>query len=320
MTGASGFLGCKVLSGLIDENVAVMGIDPEPEGQVPSSTESFRGRGCVFIRADVTNSLKEMQTFLDPVSVDKRCIFHFAGLADVSECRRNPRAAYDTNVNLTHRILESCRKMDGATIIYPSTGLVYGDNLTQPAVEENQTFADSIYTGMKLAAEKIIQAYASGGFCRCIITRLGNVYDIDSDGKTVIGRILSQVRRKMPLHVDYDSPVRDFIYSADVVEALCRLADISPLHNQLTVNVSTGVGYSIGKVVKIASELSGLPVRKSLKQHSNEAPHSELILSNRRLAGITGWKPEISLAEGLSGCMAISKPAVNDSHKLNHRQ
>lgn len=306
VTGASGFLGGKLLSRLLAEDVSVMGIDNNFSDRSRLFREGSNSTSRVFIQNRLENSLHEMRSFFAPVSAEKRFLFHFAGLADVGECQANPKKAYEANVHLTQEILEFCKDMSGATVVYPSTGLVYGDKLDHPAAETDPTLAATIYTGMKLAAENIISAYASSNYCRGLMVRLSNVYDRDVNAKTVIGRILSQARRRTDLHVDHQTPVRDFIHAADAVEAFCRLAAAFRLRGCLTVNVSSGKGHSIGEVVKTVSRISNVPIRDLSIAHNCGSLDSRLILSNKKLGTLTGWKPGISLLSGLSDCLSLS--------------
>jgi nucleoside-diphosphate-sugar epimerase len=155
---------------------------------------------------------------------------------------------------------------------------------------------------MKLAAEALIRSYAANFSCGSIIARLSNVYGPGMSEKTVVGKILAQAERGEPIRVMDETPVRDFIFSHDVVEALIRLSLLKRNNSALTVNVSTGIGVSIGSMVAEAAKLFSAPKAETrCKKDISESP-SRLVLSNEKIKRLTGWAPLTRLAEGLLKC------------------
>jgi len=244
----------------------------------------------------------EAEQFLAEAPPDRRGVFHLAGLADAGLCQSNPRAAYLANVALVFDVLESCRAVGQVALVFPSTGLVYTDGSERPHCEDDPVCARSAYTGTKLAAEMLIAAYAHTSLSRAIIVRLGNVYGADADAATVVGTILGQVARRAPIAVRDRTPVRDFLFVADAIEAFLRLFLSVRQKGATIVNVSTGRGTSIRELAALACELFSLPGENPPAEPSPGGQRSCLVLANDKLKRLTGWAPPTGLREGLEIC------------------
>ena len=257
-------------------------------------TGSFR-----FFQGELSEAVADAELFLKSVPSKRRGIFHMAGLADAKLCFKRPDLAFDSHVRSTFNLLELCRRIGGATFVYPSTGLVYSQSIEQPSKEDDLVVEGSVYVSMKLSAESLVRLYAQHYSIRCIIARLANTYGPGMSENTVIGRILSQASKKLPIRVRESTSIRDFIFSEDVVEALLRLYARVGERDGLIVNVSTGIGHSIETVVSEAARLFNLAYEAPEQCHSDSSGGSRLVLSNEKIRHLTGWAPKTTLAEGL---------------------
>ena len=297
ITGAAGFLGKQLAAALIQEGADVLGIDRQPLPSRLNVGEGVAGT-YLFIQEELRKVLTDAESFLQAVSESRRGVFHMAGLADAPQCFQHPDMAFDSHVRSTFDVLEMCRRIGGATFVYPSTGLVYGQYLKRPAKEEDPVVDGSVYVSMKLSGESMVQLYAKNYSIDTIIARLANTYGPGMGENTVIGRILSHARKKMPIRVREMSSVRDFIFSGDAVEALLRLFARAGEGDEFLMNISTGVGYSVETVVSEAAKLFNVAYEVPEKSLAHDGG-SHLVLSNEKIRRLTGWVPKTSLVDGL---------------------
>jgi nucleoside-diphosphate-sugar epimerase len=294
ITGAGGFLGSRLVSALAPLADEVLGIDrlaPAPDAPRP---RAYRHRTGVF-----AEHAQAAVDFLKAAPPERRLVFHLAGMADAGACRQNPRMAHAANVELTGSVLEALSAAGGGGVIFPSSGLVYGDRGERPFTEESPLIGDSVYAGTKIAAEKEIISRAQRGDVRGLILRLSNTYGRGISTETVTGRILAQAAAGRPIRVADESPVRDFIYSGDVIAALVKTADCLPAEGVETLNLSSGTATSIAELAALAAALFNLSHRSPETGRPAAAGRSYLVLSNEKLIRRTGWQPATSLAEGL---------------------
>ncbi len=298
VTGAAGFLGKRLIRELIRHDAKVLGVDVQKDSVNIDGDIKLPG-GYHFIQSKLTSSKPAIIEFLSGAPKKNRMVFHMAGIADASVCRSDPGSAYNGNVDLTFRVLEICREIKGATVIFPSTGLVYGTRLNRPATEEDRVFPLSMYVASKLSAEFLAASYSHNYCCPSIILRLSNIYGPGSSKETVIGRMLKQVEEGKPVEVFDTTPVRDFIFIDDVIEAFIRLVTISMTDPSTTINISTGIGHTVGEVVDIVTELSLMMKNKSMDKTDPKRPNNHLVMSNHKLKDLTGWTPRTGLYHGL---------------------
>ena len=300
VTGASGFLGKQFSENLIWEGAEVMGIDRRSPGPGPDN-EPKTVRPQRFVQGELKDVFDETAEFLASVPVAQRGVFHLAGLADAHQCQCHPDFAFASHIETTFSVLEMCRRIGGATLFYPSTGLVYGQSCQKPVVENSPVIDDSgsVYVSMKLSAESMIRLYARHYGVGGIIGRLANIYGPGMGDNTIIGRILSQVREKKRIRVREMTSVRDFIYSEDVVDAALALFSKPITESVLIVNISTGIGMRLETLVTEASRLFQTEYDPPEECQTTKNDPSHLVLSNEKLKKLTGWTPKTILTEGL---------------------
>ena len=103
-------------------------------------------------------------------------VFHLAANADVRFGLDHPRKDLDQNTIATFNVLEAMRANKVGTIVFSSTGSVYGEAKVIPTPEDAPfPVQTSLYGASKLAAEGLIAAYAEGFGVRALIMRFVSI-------------------------------------------------------------------------------------------------------------------------------------------------
>ena len=297
VTGASGFLGRQLVKTLLALRASVVGTDCNP---LPKSYDrAIKNKSFRFVLGNFRDRADEALSHLISFKKKKGAVFHMAGIAHTEECGKNPIRAFESNVLLTVQVLEFCIKNKINRFVFPSTGLVYGDQRGRPSSEQDPSIAQNIYSATKLSAESMIQGYANSFGLNCIIARLSNVYDSEVHPATVVGTILKQVKNGGKIAVCSLAPVRDFIYIDDVIEGFIRLFVSIDKAGCYIVNLSTGTGSSVQELAETACKAASIPIDRIQSKDELESLKSMLVLDNSLLVKITGWRPKYTLSEGL---------------------
>ena len=255
---------------------------------------------------DISHSVYRNKMFrlLTSGNTDERIVVHLAALNLVGKSPLDYSLAFRNNVSLTESMLEGSVRAACDRFFFSSTGLVYGTRSSQSRNESSKTDPMSVfYAWTKLTAEQLVRAWAGSSDLRCEIVRLSNVFGPDSAEATVVGRILSQVRRRQPITVATGAPVRDFIFVDDVVTGFSRLI-ATPLTKRIAItNLSTATGTSVADLAASAARLTGLPAITPILPLSNMQTDC-LILDQSQCAKRLGWAPRSNVIEQLQFCIS----------------
>jgi UDP-glucose 4-epimerase len=257
VTGGAGFIGSNLADALSAAGVEVVVVDDYRTG---------RHEFAESLLAKPTNRLVEGDVLDSEVLIDAfdGCdwVFHLAANADVRHGLEHPTLDLQQNAVATSRVLEAMRVAGVSRVAFSSTGSIYGEPNVFPTPEDAPfPVQTSLYGASKLAAEGLIQAYASGfGFTGVIFRFVsilgerythGHVYDFfrslrrDPHSLSVLGDGLQQKSylyvqdciAAMLLAVDnHDHDRGTFVYNLGHEETLLVRDSIEIITKRMGVN------------------------------------------------------------------------------------
>jgi UDP-glucose 4-epimerase len=288
VTGAGGFIGRGLLANLGARGVRTLGFD-------------LPGRPGHVIRCVDLSDLEATERAFTAAAADLgrgATVFHLAGFANASVCRADPPGAFAANVTATANVLEACRLVGMARVVFPSTALVYALPGRLPLDEHASLGPRSIYAASKIAAESMLAGYAADYNFSIDIARLGNVYGPGGPVESVASTLLRQVLGDGHVHLRTLAPVRDFIHRDDVAEGFVRLAEAGSEPGLRVFNLSSGVPTSIAELADLAGRAVG-NATPAIETEPGTRRDDQIALDVESLYRRTGWKPAIPLLEGL---------------------
>ena len=97
-------------------------------------------------------------------------------------------------------------------------------------------------------------------------------------------------------------PQRDYINVRDAAEGFWRLANASSGDKSAQIsNLGTGTAHEVGEMVKLIARASGRELNIEQDQDRVRAVDRPMLLASiDRIQSLTGWRPEITLAESMS--------------------
>ena len=279
VTGGAGYIGSHVCVELLEAGHPVTVFDnfcnssPEALARI----ERITGKAPTLVRGDI----RDREALVDALQRSgATAVIHFAGLKAVGESVQQPLAYYDNNVVGTLRLLEAMAQCDVRTLVFSSSATVYGDPQRLPLTEDHPLSATNPYGRSKLMVEDMLRDLQfSDPSWRIGILRYFNPVGahvsglIGEDPRGVPNNLMPYVAqvaigRREQLQVwgqDYPTPdgtgVRDYIHVVDL--AIGHLRALERLRREdggLTVNLGTGVGYSVLDMVRAFEQASGKPV------------------------------------------------------------
>ena len=183
----------------------------------------------------------------------------------------NPASFMMGNINLSLPMLEASRINKVKKYLFTSTYGVYGPSKVMKEDDVWKTFPSDHdkYAGWaKRIAELQVEAYKKEyKFKGLHIVRPGNIFgpfgNFNPKNSMVVSSLIKRVvDGENPLLVWGDgTAVRDFIYSKDVAEGMLRVVK---KNIQVPVNLGSGKGYSIKKLVKCICNSKHIKVKPKI--------------------------------------------------------
>lgn len=307
VTGGAGFIGSHVADLFIEEGFQVDIIDDLSTGN-PANTP-VRAR---FHEVGVASH--EAAEIVRSGNFD--VLVHLAAQIDVRKSVADPVFDAKTNILGTLNLLEAVRQSGRATrIAFTSTGgAIYGDFNTPPNLETFAKDPESPYAISKLSAEYYLAYYGRVHGLEHVAVRFGNVYGPRQDPHGEAGVVAIFCNRLLdgkPLTIFGDGlQTRDYVYVGDVARAV-YLAVTAPIPaagrvDARSFNIGTGIGTSVVELARLLQEAAGTTAEIVFAPR-RPGEQQESFLDVSKAGNVLGWKPAVSLGEGLSKTFAWSE-------------
>jgi len=294
ITGGAGFIGSHLCERFLEEGFEVICMDNLVTGTLQNIGHLFGNEHFRFVKQDVTNYIY--------VEGALECILHFASPASPIDYLQLPIQTLKVGSLGTHKAL-GLAKEKKARFFLASTSEVYGDPLVHPQKEDywgnvNPIGPRGVYDEAKRFAEAITMAYHRYHGVDTRIIRIFNTYGprMRIDDGRVVPTFMAQVLRGEDLTVFGDgSQTRSFCYISDLVEGIWRLLNTEYCE---PVNLGNPQEMSILAFAREIIALTGSKrkiVSKPLPVDDPKVRRPDISLAQKLL----GWKPKVSLEEGL---------------------
>jgi len=238
-------------------------------------------------------------------------VFHLAGQVSYLDSIQRPFDDLDFNGRGTLTVLESLRQVaPKARVVFSSSRLVYGKILTLPVREDHPTNPLSLYGIHKLLGEKYMQIYAHTFAMSTVSVRIPNPYGPRQQmrhGKySIVGWFIRQAMEGKKLTIYGDgTQERDYLYISDLVDALVQLAILGEPGEVYNVGAHERVqfGDMVDAVLKAVP--SGEKEYVSWPDDFEKNETGDYIADTSKLETLTGWKPSVSLQDGIAEMIAF---------------
>lgn len=228
-------------------------------------------------------------------------VCHLIGSTVPQSSNGNPRYDIEANLAPTLTLFDLCRQYGIRHLIFASSGgTIYGIPQYVPIDEAHETKPICSYGIQKLAIEHYMRLYHSLYGIDMTALRLSNVYGPRQNtarAQGVIGAYCSRVAHGEALDMWGDGTVvRDFMYIADVVEAIKMVMRHAPGFQ--VFNLGTGIGTSLNDLIDHLRVVS--PVAFTVRHLPGRAVDVSVnILDCTKFQQAFPWKARYSLMEGL---------------------
>jgi UDP-glucose 4-epimerase len=293
VTGGAGFIGSHVVDAFVDAGHEVAVVDNLATGNLAWVHPRARLH-VVDIRSARLAEVFERER--------PEVVAHLAAQAAVSRSVVDPEFDASVNVQGGLRLLQCCRRFRVRRVIYSSSGGAgYGDTDAIPTSEEHPTQPASPYGVSKVAFELYLAAWGALHGASGLSLRYANIYGPRQNPLGEAGVVAIFCHRLLtgerPVINGDGEQTRDFVYVGDVAVANLRALERPDVAGP--VNIGTGLETSVNALYRRLAAAAGTeqppgraPARPGEQRRSCLDPGR----AERRL----GWRPQVSLDEGLA--------------------
>jgi UDP-glucose 4-epimerase len=305
VTGGAGYIGSHVVARLRADGMHVAVADDFSRGTttmlIPALRAGLSERD--ILRLDVADA-----TAIDAVVRWRPdVIVHLAAQSLVRESLRDPLRDARSNVLGTLAMIEAAVRRPGCKFIFTSSGGAVNGDLASPdarAAEADVRRPISPYGVSKLSGNLYLDAYRATTGLDFTALMLGNVYGRDTCGEPgvgIVGDFARQLaRREPPTVFGNGRQVRDYVHVSDVAEAI-RLAFDAPAGDCL--NIGTGRPVTVNEIHRLLCAALGVSIAPRYRP-ANAGEVRNICLDPSRAAARLGWKPVVTLEQGIADVAA----------------
>ena len=207
---------------------------------------------------------------------------------------------YQTNFNLTEKLLARLAKLHIAGYIHSGSSSEYGDKASGP-IEADLPEPNSDYAVSKVSTSNLIYYYGRKKGLPCANLRLYSIYGPMEDSSRLIPNVIKQgLQGQYPVLVDPEIS-RDFIYVDDACEAFFDAANhLLPAYYGDSFNIGSGHKTTIRDVVETAKEIFDIKTQPTF----NSMPDRKWDVQNwfantSKTKKILNWETRTSFLSGL---------------------
>ena len=304
ITGGAGFIGSNLIKKLLSEGTeSIYIIDDLSTGKLENIKTYMDSKKVTLINKRVEDC-NELDSLLNGIDF----CFHLAAGVGVKYIMDNVSKALLTNIEGTHKIIESCKK-NNVPILITSTSEVYGVSNDPVWTEETKSLIGPptklrwSYAASKLIDEFLALSEYNDGNLKPIIVRLFNIIGTNqlSEFGMVVPKFIEAALRNEPIVIHgKGEQTRSFTWVDDVVNYFCLLAE-KELYGEI---------FNIGQTEEISIKNLADMIIKSTNSQSEiiYTPHNEVYgdkfedpmrrtPSIEKIVKATGYEPNMSIPE-----------------------
>jgi UDP-glucuronate 4-epimerase len=318
VTGSAGFIGSHLSRKLLDNNIAVVGLDNLNPYYDPDLKKARLEKLTPYpLYSHINLDMADRDGIAKLFSAHSfDAVVNLAAQAGVRYSLENPHSYVDTNIVGFVNLLEGCRHSGVKHFVFASSSSVYGANTKMPfSVHHNVDHPVSLYAASKKSNELMAHTYAHLFGLPATGLRFFTVYGPWGRPDMALFLFTRAILEDRPINVfNHGKMVRDFTYIDDIVEGVYRVIHRVPAPDLTwdsndpdpsTSNCPYKI-YNIGnnnkvelmRYIEVLEECLGKKaVKNFLPMQLGDVPATYADVSD--LEKDVGFKPDTSIEEGI---------------------
>ena len=317
ITGADGFIGSHLTEMLVKQNAKVKALSYYNSFNYWGWLEDLDCREDIEV---LTGDVRDPH-YCKRITKGVNIIFHLAALIAIPYSYVAPDSYVDTNIKGTLNICQAALENGCKRVIHTSTSEVYGTAQYVPIDEKHPLQPQSPYSASKIGADAMAKSFFNAFELPITIARPFNTYGPRQSARAIIPTIITQIASgKKQIKIGDLSPTRDLNYVEDICRGFIALAGCEEAIGE-TVNIGSNFEISIRDVFNLIKEIMKSDVEAVSEKDRFRPKKSEvyrLWCDNKKINDLTGFKPKVSIREGIEHTVAwFTIPKNLKKYKIN---
>jgi len=302
ITGGAGFIGSHIAEACIER-----GIQTDVLDNLSNGFEHNIPRGAGFYKNNIGDD--EVSSIL---SNGYDIIFHQAAQMNLRKSVEDPIGDFTADVLGSIKLFDAAVKNGVKHIVFASSGgAIYGEHDDLPVEESRSKNPLSPYGLNKLIIEDYLKYYHTTYSINYTCLRYANVFGPRQNHLSeagVVSIFIERMLKNESVTINGDGrQTRDFVYVSDVVGA-----NLKSVEEQYCgeINIGTSVETSVNEIFSLLAEKTGYEVPADYGP-AKDGEQRRSALDIRWAGQAVGWKPEISLSDGLAKTVEYFKTLIS---------
>jgi len=297
VTGGAGFIGSNFINHVLglSQDYSIVNFDKLTyAGNLANLDSIASNQQYSFIKGDIC----------DPAAVAAamagcQTVVHFAAESHVDRSIYDPAPAIETNVIGTFVLLQVARNLNIKKFVHISSDEVYGDLPPGTFAGENSPLRPSSpYSASKASSDLIVMSYVRTFDFPAVITRASNNYGPFQFPEKFLPLMITNSLDNKPLPIYGDGKQeRNWLHVTDHCRAILAILERGRFGEVYNIG-----GWDVLQNLTMAERvLRATGKTESLLSHVKDRPGHDrrYALSCEKIERELGWKPSISLDDGL---------------------
>lgn len=285
ITGASGFVGRRLMSVLIEHGVDVVGVSRRPPAD-PALRTHWTSVDCTDPAA--------MQHIVERVGPD--VIAHCAMTSGHPTAIDDKIESLRTAVIGTASVVNAARNSGTVKLVHAGSFLVYAPS-AEPLHEDLSLRPSTVRGVAKASAELLVQQAVAEDSLNAVILRIFSVYGPGEPTHRFIPTLLRALKSGESMAVTR-WPRHDFVHVDDVVRAMLSAIDAT-LPAGAVFNIGSGTSVTNDEVIALAERITGRALAVSGEYPTRPVDSAMWTADTRHSQAHLGWTASIPLESGL---------------------
>jgi len=297
VTGGAGFIGSNFIRYALKtrKDCDIVNYDKLTyAGNLANLEEVANRSNYTFIKGDICDG-----SAVEAAMRGCHAVVHFAAESHVDRSIYAPAPVIETNIKGTFTLLEVARALRIGRFLHVSTDEVYGDMPPAEFADESSPLQPSSpYSASKAGSDLLVLSYVRTYGLSALITRSSNNYGPYQFPEKFLPLMITNALDHKPLPIYGDGKQqRDWLHVEDNCRGILAVLDKGRVGEVYNIG-----GLDIEENISVARRVLELTERpESLLSYVTDRPGHDRRYALRcdKMEEHLGWKPQISLEEGL---------------------